>query len=136
MTDEPEDRAADAGDPGPEIENLRRALETGDGDLLAKVFDRYRERLRRMVRLRLDRRVQARVDPSDVIQEAYLEASTRLADYLKSPDMSFGLWLRFLTAQKLMQFHRRHLGVQARDARMEISLDAQDLPPSVAAQLA
>src|SRR5262245_61447407 len=98
MSDEPA-----AGGQGPEIDDLRRALETGDGELLAAIFERYRERLRRMVRLRMDRRVQSRIDPSDVIQEAYLEASTRLSDYLKSPEMPFGLWLRFLTSQKLLQ---------------------------------
>ena len=70
-----------------------------------------------MVALRLDRRLQGRIDPSDVIQEAYLEASARLAEYLRNPSMPFFLWLRFLTGQKLVTLHRHHLGVQMRRRR-------------------
>ena len=69
-----------------------------------------------MVALRLDRRLQGRIDPSDVIQETYLEASRRLADYLRNPSMPFFLWLRFLAGQKLVTLHRHHLGSRSRDA--------------------
>ena len=63
--------------------------------------DANRKRLRRMVRLRLDPRLQGRVDASDVLQDAYLEASQRLAEYLRDPKMPFFLWLRFLTGQRI-----------------------------------
>ena len=65
-----------------------------------------------MVSLRMDRRLQGRIDPSDVIQETYVEASARLAEYLNNPSMPFFLWLRFLTGQKLLTLHRHHLGVR------------------------
>ena len=100
---------------------LRRA-QSGDSHALEKVFTRYRARLRRMVKLRLDRRLQGRVDPSDVIQEAYLEVSRKLAEYLRDPSLPFFLWLRLVTGQKLALVHRQHLGVQARDAGREVSL--------------
>jgi len=119
-----------------DLEELRKAVESGDRSILSEVFARHRERLRRMVRLRLDHRVQARIDPSDVIQEALLEATQRLPGYLKGPDMPFSLWLRFITGQKLLQLHRQHLGTQARDARVEVPLDPHGLPPSLASQLA
>src|SRR6516164_2083884 len=78
---------------------------------------RHRDRLRRMVELRLDRRLRTRVDASDVLQEAFLEASRRRDEYLAQPSpMPFYLWLRFLTVQTLQMLHRRHLGVQGRDA--------------------
>jgi RNA polymerase sigma-70 factor (ECF subfamily) len=57
-----------------------------------------------------------------VVQEAYLEAVTRLPEYLRQPAMPFFLWLRFLTAQKLLILHRHHLGVKGRDVRREVSL--------------
>ena len=114
---------------------LKRAL-AGDhaswGDLLA----RHRDRLRRMVALRLDRRLQGRIDPSDVIQESCLEASTRLAEYLRNPSMSFFLWLRFLTGQKLLELHRHHLGARMRYAEREISLYRGSLPETSSAALA
>ena len=114
---------------------LQRAVagdQAGWGDLLA----RHRDRLKRMVALRLDRRLQGRIDPSDVIQESYLEAATRLAEYLQNPSMPFFLWLRFLTGQKLLELHRHHLGTQMRDAERDISLYRGTLPATSSAALA
>jgi RNA polymerase sigma-70 factor, ECF subfamily len=108
----------------------------GDQRALAELLGRDRERLRRMVALRLDRRLQGRVDPSDVIQEACLDAARRLAEYHKNPTMPFFLWLRFLTGQRLLDEHRRHLGAAARDAGREISLYRGALPETTTAALA
>jgi RNA polymerase sigma-70 factor (ECF subfamily) len=123
-----------AGDPE-ELERLQRARQ-GDDAGLRDLFTRYRDRLRRMVALRLDPRVRGRVDPSDVVQEAYLEISKHLAEYLRNPTMPFYLWLRYLTGQKLALTHRQHLGVQARDAGREISLYRDALPEASSAALA
>ena len=87
-----------------------------------------RERLRRMVHLRLDRRVAGRVDASDVLQETFLDASRQLDQYLVDRPMSLFLWLRFLTGQRLMAIHRQHLGAQKRDARQEMSLHRASMP--------
>jgi RNA polymerase sigma-70 factor (ECF subfamily) len=89
-----------------------------------------------MIALRLDQRLQGRIDASDVIQEAFLEASTRLEDYLRQPTMPFFLWLRFLTGQKLLELHRHHLGAQMRDAGREVSLYRGSLPETSSAALA
>ena len=89
-----------------------------------------------MVRMRLDQRLQARVDPSDVIQEAYLEAAERFDKYRGDPVMPFFLWLRFITAQKLLVIHRHHLGVQMRDAGRENSLYRGKIPEASSAALA
>ncbi len=99
-------------------ELLRRAG-AGDSQALNDLFAHYRDRLRWMVRLRLNRRLQGRVDPSDVIQEAYLEISKNLPDYLRDPKMPFFLWLRYITGQKLITLHRRYLGAQMCDAEQE-----------------
>jgi RNA polymerase sigma-70 factor (ECF subfamily) len=116
-----------------------RALEEaarGDGQVLGSLLSQHRHRLRRMIALRLDRRLQGRIDPSDVIQEAYLEASARLAEYLRNPSMPFFLWLRFLTGQKLVTLHRHHLGVQMRDAGQQVALYQGSLPEASSAALA
>jgi RNA polymerase sigma-70 factor (ECF subfamily) len=114
------------------LDRARRGDQRALGDLLA----RHRERLRLMVRLRLDRRLQGRIDPSDVIQEAYLEAAERFPDYARDQPMPFFLWLRFLTAQKLLVLHRHHLGAKARDAGREVSLHRGALPEASSAVLA
>jgi RNA polymerase sigma-70 factor (ECF subfamily) len=119
-------------------ELIQRAA-AGDAQALNALFGLYRERLRWMVRLRLNRRLQGRVDPSDILQDAYLEICKGLADYLRQPKLPFFLWLRHVTGQQLIAAHRRHLGAQMRDAAQEVSLYRGSLPEadsvSLAAQL-
>jgi RNA polymerase sigma-70 factor, ECF subfamily len=119
-----------------ETDRLLAQAARGDQEALGALLARHRDRLRRMVALRLDRRLQGRIDPSDVIQEAYLEASARLADYLRDPSMPFFLWLRFLAGQKLLTLHRHHLGVQMRNAGQEVALRQGPLPEASSAALA
>ena len=104
------------------IDDLVRRAADGDEVALAELFDRYRRRLRLMVRLRLDRRLQGRVDPSDVLQDAYLEAWQDLGSYLERPEIPFFLWLRGIAGNKLRELHRHHLGAQRRDPRREVSI--------------
>ena len=119
-----------------ETNRLLQAVALGDNEKWGALLERHRERLRRMVALRLDRRLQGRIDASDVLQEAYLEASTRMGEYLKQPAMPLFLWLRFLTSQKLLELHRRHLGAQVRDAGREVCLYQGALPETSSAALA
>jgi RNA polymerase sigma-70 factor (ECF subfamily) len=119
-----------------ETDRLLQSAAQGDTEQWGALLARHRERLRRMVMLRLDRRLQGRIDASDVIQEAYLDASTRRAEYLKQPSMPFFLWLRFLTSQKLLELHRHHLGAQARNAAREVCLYQGSLPETSSAALA
>ena len=115
----------------------RLATAINDPPVLDAALAQHRDRLRRMVALRLDRRLQGRVDPSDVIQEAYLEAARRLPEYLREPEpMPVFLWLRFLAAQALQVLHRKHLGVQARDAGRELSIHGGRMPQATSAALA
>lgn len=120
----------------PEEDELLRRVRDGDADALATLFQGYRSKLLQMVRLRLDRRLQGRVDPSDVLQTVYIDVAKRIGGYLENPKAGFYLWLRFLTAQRLSEVHRRHLGAQARDARREISLYGRALPQASSISLA
>ncbi len=114
---------------------LSRAAD-GDEDALRELFSRHRGRLKRMVRLRLNRRLQGRIDDSDVLQEAYLEASKRLADYVREPSLPVFLWLRHITGQKLIDAHRRHLGAEKRDAGRDVTLHRGAFPAASSASLA
>jgi RNA polymerase sigma-70 factor (ECF subfamily) len=119
-------------------ELLQRAA-AGDQEALENRLARHRDRLKRMVRLRLSRRLQGRVDDSDVLQESFLEISKKLPEYVRQPDLPFFLWLRHMTGLKLAEFHRRHLETQMRYADREVSLHRGGLPEadsvSLAAQL-
>jgi len=119
-----------------ETSELLEQARQGDPKAVGDLLDHFRNRLRRMVALRMDRRLQGRIDASDVIQETYLEASSRLAEYLREPTMPFYIWLRFLTGQRLAMLHRHHLGIQARDAGREVSLYKGALPEATSAALA
>jgi RNA polymerase sigma-70 factor (ECF subfamily) len=122
-----------------EVSGLIRRAAAGEEAALRELFSRHRDRLKRMVHLRLSRRLSGRVDDSDILQEAYLEAARRLEEYLREPKLPFFLWLRHLTALKLAEVHRRHLGTQLRDADREVTLHRRGFPlvdsVSLAAQL-
>jgi RNA polymerase sigma-70 factor (ECF subfamily) len=120
------------GDPPSLVEQAVR----GDGQAWERLMSDHRQRLRRMVALRMDPRLQGRIDPSDVIQESYIDAARRLPDYVENPTMPFFVWLRWLVGQRLMEQHRRHLGAQVRDASREISLYHGAFPEASAADLA
>jgi RNA polymerase sigma-70 factor, ECF subfamily len=114
---------------------LRRAG-GGDQAAWAQVLALHRKRLRRMVALRLDQRLRGRIDPSDVLQEAFLQAAQALPKYLERPEQSVFLWLRWLTGMTLQLFHRQHLGVQARDVGREVQLLDRPWPEATSAALA
>jgi RNA polymerase sigma-70 factor (ECF subfamily) len=124
--------------PFSDTESLLDRAAQGDPGILADLFARHRDRLLRMVELRLDRRLQGRIDAADVLQDAYLEAAGGFPRYLEERAAPFYLWLRCITGRKLMRLHRHHLGARARDARREVALDAilpQATSEALAAQL-
>ncbi len=111
-----------------ESNDLLQRAASGDPQAVQDLFARHRDRLKRMVHLRLSRRLQGRVDDSDVIQEAFLSISCRLNEYVADPKLPFFLWLRHMTGLKLAEIHRRHLGSQLRDADREVTLHRGGLP--------
>lgn len=116
-------------------EQVSRAV-AGDRKAWNELLDAHRARLRRMVALRLDHRLRGRLDPSDVIQEAFVDATAALQDYATRGEMPFFLWLRWLTGMRLAASHRKHLGCQVRDANREVPLERAPMPGASSAALA
>jgi DNA-directed RNA polymerase specialized sigma24 family protein len=75
-----------------------------------------------MVDFRMDRRLQGRIEPLDVVQEAFLEASKHRAEFFQNPSITFLLWMRGIVGNTLLELHRFHLGTRMRDAGREVSL--------------
>jgi RNA polymerase sigma-70 factor (ECF subfamily) len=121
--------------PGDPTDPLQ-TLQGGDRRALATLFGRYRDRLRRMVELRLDPRLRARLDASDVIQEAFLDLDRDLEAYLADPKLPPLLWMRLHVGRRLATLRRQHLGTRMRDAGQEISLYHGALPAASSAALA
>jgi RNA polymerase sigma-70 factor (ECF subfamily) len=121
--------------PGDATDPIDR-LRGGDRGALAALFDQHRDRLRRMVELRIDARVRGRLDPSDVLQEAFLDVARDLNAYLADPKLPPLLWLRLHVGRRLTTLHRQHLGTKMRDAGLEISLYQGALPEASSAALA
>jgi RNA polymerase sigma-70 factor (ECF subfamily) len=103
----------------PDTEQLLDAAARGDADARGRLLDRHRQRLKRMVAVRLDRRLAARVDPSDLVQETLAEAHRRLDAYLHQRPLPFFPWLRQLAADRLGMLHRRHVGAGRRSITRE-----------------
>jgi RNA polymerase sigma-70 factor (ECF subfamily) len=89
-----------------------------------------------MVAFRLDQRLRGRVDPSDVLQDAYLEAWRGLGSYLDRPEIPFFLWLRGIAGNKLRELHRHHLGTRMRDPRREVSIHGGAMPETTTTAMA
>ena len=120
----------------PTTEQLLEAARGGDEAALAALIERHRHRLERMVRLRMDRRLQGRVDPADLVQEAYLAVRGKFPRWSADPRLPFFLWLRLEVGQKLVDVHRFHLGTKMRDAGQEVSLHRGALPQVTSLSLA
>jgi RNA polymerase sigma-70 factor (ECF subfamily) len=119
-----------------ETNRLLQCMAGGDRESWGALLTRHEAKLQRMVAFRLDRRLQGRIDPRDVIQEAFLEASEHRSEYLRQPAMPFFLWLRGVAGNKLRELHRHHLGTQMRDAGREVSLYRGTMPEASSAALA
>jgi RNA polymerase sigma-70 factor (ECF subfamily) len=119
-----------------ESDELLERVANGDRDSWAALLARHEQRLRRMIAFRLDQRMQGRVDASDVLQEAQIEAWQHIGDYLRTPAVPFFLWLRGIAQNKLRELHRHHLGTQMRDAGREISIYRGTMPEATSAALA
>jgi RNA polymerase sigma-70 factor (ECF subfamily) len=110
----------------PDTEHLLARAAQGDQAALGELLERHRQRLLHMIALRFDTRLQARLDPSDVLQETLAEAARRLADYARLRPLPFYPWLRQLAWERLVQLHRRHVRAGKRSVRRERA----DLPLS------
>jgi RNA polymerase sigma-70 factor, ECF subfamily len=114
-----------------ELRALLQQVEAGDRSALDQLLARYRSYLLRMIELRMDQKMRARVDPSDVVQEAQLDAARRIDDYLRREPMPFHLWLRQTAYENLLRLRRRHVEADCRSVNSEIPL-----PDSSTAMLA
>lgn len=95
----------------PEAEKTQELLagaHGGDAAAVNRLLDRHRDALRRMIQLRLDQRIQRRIDVSDVVQDVLVEANRRLQEYLAKPVMPYHLWLRQIAQDRIIDAHRRH----------------------------
>jgi RNA polymerase sigma-70 factor (ECF subfamily) len=119
----------------PDTNELLDQASRGDTASRQQLLVRHRKRLRHMITLRMDRRLVARVDPSDVVQEALTEAAQRLSDYLQRRPLPFYPWLRQLAWERLLELHRKHLYAKRRTVTRE-EPGVLDLPEDSAVQLA
>jgi RNA polymerase sigma-70 factor (ECF subfamily) len=119
----------------PDTEQLIERAAHGDGAARQQLLIRHRPRLRRMVAIRLDHRLAARLDPSDLVQETLAEAARTMSDYLRQRPLAFYPWLRQIAVQRLADVHRHHLGAQKRAVTREEPWD-WPLPDASAAALA
>jgi RNA polymerase sigma-70 factor (ECF subfamily) len=103
----------------PDTEELLAQAAAGDATARDGLLARHRDRLCKMIACRLDRRLAARIDPSDVVQEVLAEANDKLERYLRERPLPFYPWLRELASERLITLHRRHVKAAKRSVRRE-----------------
>jgi RNA polymerase sigma-70 factor, ECF subfamily len=118
-----------------ESQELIARAARGDDAARHQLLAQHRDRLKRMVSVHLDHRLAARFDPSDIVQEALLDAHRELSDYLRRRPLPVYPWLRQLAWERLLKWHRAHIQVQKRSVGREEAREL-DLPEESAAQLA
>ena len=133
-------------DSGPEpvlTDQQRERLAEDPDAVLAEVFSQHRDSFWYLVTFRMDRRLGQRVDPDDVLQEAFLAAKSRIRHYIDGDGQhSLFAWLRLIVVQTLVDVHRRHLGAEKRSAGREVRLGSvsvaypQTTSLSIAGQIA
>ncbi len=114
--------------PPSQVPDIVARAAAGDREAIVELLGHYRDRLKRMVELRLDPRLQGRVDASDVIQEGYLDAIRRVEEYIRDPSVPFYIWLRFLVGQRVAEHQRRYLGRPGRNVDREVSIYGGAIP--------
>ena len=117
-------------------DQLFEAAENGDAESLGQLMNEHFEKLSRIVGFRMDRRLQGRLDASDVVQETFVEATRRFEYYCQNKKAPFFMWLRFLALQKLAEIHRHHLGTKIRDQRREVSIFKKSQADATSANIA
>ncbi|MEM7783546.1 MAG: sigma-70 family RNA polymerase sigma factor [Planctomycetota bacterium] len=120
MNEIDDDQTAEAGQEqkGQDSDSIRMTKQ-----LLTEQFEANRERLWRTVQVRMDQRLYGRVDPDDILQEAYMDAMKRVGHFAEEVSYTPFVWLRLIVGQTLINVHRRHIGAQMRDASRERSTD-------------
>jgi RNA polymerase sigma-70 factor (ECF subfamily) len=119
-----------------ETNRLLQHAAAGDQQSWGSLLVRYRDQLCRLVALRLDDRLRGRIDPEDVVQEAYLQASLQLPRFLQERPLPFFLWLRLVTCQRLSVLHRHHLQTHCRSVNNELSFHGWTVPAASSSALA
>jgi RNA polymerase sigma-70 factor (ECF subfamily) len=103
-------------------------------EAIGELYELHRERLWRMLFVRLDRRLAGRASLDDVLQEAFFDIAARIGEFLQRREVPFYVWLRFLVLQRLQMIERAHLGAACRDAALEVSLTGPASAGSMAGQ--
>ena len=122
-------------DENPDTDKLLERACQGDRAAMERLLEHNRDRLRRMVAVRMDPQISSRVDPSDVVQEAFMVAADRFSEYARTRPLPFFPWLREIAWERLVAMHHRHVRTQKRSVLQEES-PAMALPDESVMQLA
>ena len=107
-----------------QTKELLALAKDGDDSAVNQLMDRHRNSLRQLVRMRLDQKIQRRIDVSDVVQDILVEANRRLQRYMEDPIMPFHLWLRQIARDRIIDAHRRHRVSSRRSVDKEQAISA------------
>ena len=123
-------------EPGNEYQRLLASAKDGDEQARFQLIQHFRARLVKMVQLRMDRRLSTRIDASDIIQEASIDAMRRVDEYFADPKVDLYVWLRWIANDKLIDAHRFHIGAQKRQVGAEVSINARPVAEATSFALA
>src|SRR5688500_15661462 len=118
-----------------DVDRLLRSASRGDAAAWGELLTEHEERLGRMIAFRIHPRLRNRIDPSDILQEAYLQAAAHREDYFRLSEVPLFLWLRGIVINKLLESHRYHLDARGRDAGREVGAYLSNSPDTTSVAL-
>src|SRR5437660_4705045 len=109
----------------PNPEELLRQARIGSAAALGQLLELYRNYLSLLARLQIGRRLQGKVDASDLVQETFLRAHRDFAQFRGNTEVEFLSWLRQILSARMSDLIRHYLGAKRRDVRLERELGVE-----------
>ncbi len=103
-------------------EQLLAQARSGSAEALGALLELYRNYLRILARVEIGRRLQGKLDPSDVVQDTFAEAHRHFPVFRGVDEPQLVRWLRQILAARVANLIRHYVGTQGRDVRLEQEL--------------
>jgi RNA polymerase sigma-70 factor (ECF subfamily) len=105
------------------IAALLREARGGNRHHIGDLLQHYRNYLMLLATTQVERRLQPRVSPSDIVQETMLKAHRHFAQFHGHSERELLAWLRQILISNLATFVEQHMLAARRDVRREISIE-------------
>src|SRR5437867_7955369 len=118
----------------PQAEALLAGARQGRRDSLGSLLELYRSHLQILAGMQLTGRLRARVNPSDLVQDTFLQASRHFDDFCGESEQELLAWLRTILRRCLLRVVQRQVMARKRTILREVALEPDHSGPARSAR--